>query len=199
MRGSKLQFTLQRYLSCAGAAIVCKVEMTGTIAITGFMGAGKTTVAAALAARLGRDVIDLDDALTHVHDRTPQEIIDIDGEEHFRELETKILATILTQNSNSVIALGGGTGTLARNRELLASSGAVTIWLDAPFELCWQRIKTGGESRPLARTREAAKSRFEERLQDYQTADMRIEVTANEGPDEIAERIAVLLKERGTY
>ena len=157
------------------------------------MGSGKTTVARALAKRLGRELFDLDDAIWQANHRSPQEIIEIDGEEAFRELETELLEKILTQNSNSVIALGGGTWTLARNRELLARFDALTIWLDARFELCWQRIEAGGKTRPLAPTREIAESRYAERIHHYQTANLRIEVSPDEGPEKIAERIATLI------
>ena len=47
------------------------------------------------------------------------------------------------------------------------------MWLDADFELCWRRIESGGESRPLARSRELAQKLYGERRPVYGLADAR--------------------------
>ena len=92
------------------------------IAITGFMAAGKTTVARALARRLGRAWADLDEAVTKREGRTPARLIEEDGEAAFRDAETRTLSDLLERGEASVIALGGGTFALARNRVLLAAA-----------------------------------------------------------------------------
>ena len=73
------------------------------------------------------------------------------SEDSFREVETRILREVLKNNPTGVIALGGGAWTFERNRNLMNKHGCVTVWLDAPFELCWERILISGGSRPLAR------------------------------------------------
>ncbi|HCX30929.1 MAG TPA: hypothetical protein DHU55_14355, partial [Blastocatellia bacterium] len=114
------------------------------LVIIGFMGSGKTTVARALARALNCRAIDLDRHITDSEQRTPKQIIDQDDEDRFREIETELLRTVLDGEIGSVIAAGGGAWTIAENRQLIAGHGAAAIWLDAPFELCWQRIEAGG-------------------------------------------------------
>ena len=57
------------------------------IVITGFMGSGKTTVAKALAQRLGYEFVDLDEAIQLAEGRPARQIIEADGESRFREIE----------------------------------------------------------------------------------------------------------------
>jgi shikimate kinase len=162
------------------------------IVITGFMGAGKTTVAGALARLLGCASLDLDDFVTAREGRTPQQLIDEDGEAAFREAETRALGEVLERGEVQVIATGGGTWTLERNRALVAARGCLTVWLDAPFELCWERITRGGAGvdRPFARDRERARELYERRLADYSLASLRVRVTPRLGAEEVAAEIA---------
>ena len=159
------------------------------IIIVGFMGSGKTTVACEVGRKLNCPVIDLDDYIASNEGRSPAEIIEQDSEKSFREIETQILSEVLSQNSPVVIAAGGGVWTIGENRRLIAKQGALTIWLDAPFELCWNRIKVNRKIRPLAPSEEAAKRLYHERWPLYELADMRTVVTENESAEEIAERI----------
>ncbi|MGI8897842.1 MAG: shikimate kinase, partial [Pyrinomonadaceae bacterium] len=110
------------------------------IVITGFMGAGKSTVARALARRLDTQMVDLDIEILKQEKRSARQIIEEDGEPSFREIETRVLREVLPTNVAGVIALGGGAWTLPRNRDLITSAGGISVWLDAPFNLCWQRI-----------------------------------------------------------
>ena len=139
------------------------------IIITGFMCAGKTTVARALAARLQRAWLDLDEFIAAREGRTVPTIINEDGEAHFREIETAALALALNTDAR-IISLGGGAWPIARNRALVAHHDCITVWLDAPFELCWQRIKSDQSVRPLARDPAAARARYDERRMYYQLA-----------------------------
>jgi shikimate kinase len=162
------------------------------IVITGFMGAGKTTVAGALARLLGCSSLDLDAAVTAREGRTPQRLIDEDGEAAFRDAETRALREALETARARVIATGGGTWTLERNRALVAAHGCLSVWLDAPFGLCWERITRGGPqpSRPFARDRAAAGLLYERRLADYALADLRVGVTPRHTAEEVAAEIA---------
>jgi shikimate kinase len=158
------------------------------IVMVGFMGSGKTSVARALSLELPAVFIDLDDWITRTYGREPRMLIEQDGENRFRELETKALVEVLDGDDRRVIAAGGGTWTFECNRQLIKAGGAFTIWLDAPFELCWRRIEAGGESRPLARSREEAARLFDARRPLYALADTRI-LVAGENPETIAARI----------
>jgi shikimate kinase len=160
-----------------------------TIVIMGFMGSGKTTVAYGLSRQLNCRAIDLDHMITQSESRGPREIIEQDGEEVFRRIETEILRQVLKEASARVVAVGGGAWTIAENRKMIAEHGAFTVWLDAPFELCWKRIETGREARPLARSRELAQALYTARRQFYALADARIPVSENESAEAIATKV----------
>jgi shikimate kinase len=162
--------------------------MNQRIVILGFMACGKTTVAKELARQLECNFIDLDSFITERHGRSPAEIIQRNGEEKFREIETLALRDVLQTNDARVIALGGGTWTIPANRTLIALHDCVSIWLDAPFELCWQRINASQTERPLAPDRDAALARYEGRHSDYSLA-KQITVGEASTPATLAEEI----------
>ena len=162
------------------------------ILLTGFMGAGKTTVARALARRLAGTCVSVDELVTRLEGRTPQALIDEEGEDYFREAETRALRRALAAESAPVIDTGGGAWTLARNRALVAAHGCVAVWLDAPFELCWQRItnEAGRTDRPLARDRARAERLYEQRRAAYRLAALRVPVTPESDAEKLAAEIA---------
>ena len=165
---------------------------TRRILLTGFMGAGKTTVARALARLLGDASVSLDDLITRLEGRDPQALIDEEGEAYFRDAETRALHRALEEETARVIDTGGGAWTLARNRALAASHDCLTVWLDAPFELCWQRITrdSAHTTRPLARDRVRAAQLYEQRRAAYQLAALRVGVTSERSAEELAAEIA---------
>lgn len=163
------------------------------IAITGFMAAGKTTVGRALAAKLHCEFVDLDELITAQQNKSINEMITRAGEDSFRQLETKTLAEMLPASDDFVIALGGGTWAMAENRRLLNEQNARVIWLDAPFELCWKRIPTGDNGRPLAPSREVAEKLYRARRPLYELAELKLTVSEAESADECANEIAALL------
>jgi shikimate kinase len=163
------------------------------IIILGFMACGKTTVARELARLLEVASIDLDSFVSDREGRSPAEIIAADGEPAFREIETRALNVVLTKSDAQVISLGGGTWTIPANRTLIALHDCVTVWLDAPFDLCWQRIIEGGETvRPLAPNHETARNRYEARRTDYALAENRIVVSALDDRETIANQVLPL-------
>ena len=104
------------------------------------MGCGKSQVARELARRLNVPMIDLDDRITANEGRTPAQLITEAGEPAFRAIETNTLRGLLQESEAGVIALGGGAWIESANRDLIDQFGCLTIWLDAPFALCWDRI-----------------------------------------------------------
>jgi shikimate kinase len=164
------------------------------VVIVGFMGSGKTTVAHELARQLSCRTIDLDELITEREKRRPKEIIEQDGEEGFREIETRMLREVLDEGVARVIAVGGGAWTIAENRKLMAERSALVAWLDVSFELCWERIEASGKTRPLARSREMAQKLYDERRPIYELANARIKIHENESAEETAGKIAVCSK-----
>jgi shikimate kinase len=168
------------------------------VVITGFMGAGKSTVARCLGGRLSCRVVDLDDLITERAGRTPRELIDEDGEPHFRRLETEALRAALAVGGPLVVATGGGAWADARNRALADAHASLTVWLDAPFELCWRRIRAAPDARPLARDEQQARRLFDERRATYSLARLRVEVRDDSTPETLSAAIAGALETDGS-
>jgi shikimate kinase len=165
------------------------------VVITGFMGAGKTTVGRALARLLGVGFVDLDDALASDEGRGPRELIDGEGEDYFRAAETRALRRVLEAGAARVIATGGGAWTLERNRALVEEHGCLSVWLDAPYELCRRRIEEQGATseRPFARDPARARELYEQRLGAYAQADLRVRVSPEMSVEELAAEVAAAL------
>src|SRR5690242_10821010 len=111
------------------------------------MGSGKSTVAKAVAAKLGVEVIDLDALIEQAEGKSVAAIFAERGEPAFRELEQSALHAALQRHADAVFALGGGTVTDQRlRRELLACGTVVT--LSAKVDELARRVGEG-KGRPL--------------------------------------------------
>ncbi len=144
------------------------------IVLTGFMGAGKSTVGALLAARLGWTFLDLDAHLETRAGASVPQLFERHGEAHFRRLESSALASVL-RHTDVVLALGGGAPETLTNRLLLEQTpGTLTVFLDAPFATLFDRCMlqalnpgTGSPARdadrPNLRDPKAAETRFNTR------------------------------------
>lgn len=162
------------------------------IVITGFMGCGKSKVARELARRRNAVMVDLDDWITARAGRNPAQLINEDGERAFREIETNALREVLQSGEAGVIALGGGAWIEEVNRDLIEQYSCTTIWLDTPFEICWERISASEEDRPLGRTREEAEARYQRRKPVYGLAKIHIQAGAGESVDDLVDRIYMI-------
>ncbi len=116
------------------------------LALTGYMGAGKTTVGREVAGRLGRAFVDADDAIEEAVGLGIPEIFSTKGELWFRRTEERVLRDMLGDDAG-VLALGGGAVESAKTRSLLARSARV-VYLEVPAEVAWGRVS--GSDRPLA-------------------------------------------------
>ena len=148
------------------------------IVITGFMGSGKTRIARELAQRMNLEMVDLDEKITATKGRSPAQLIVEEGEEAFRVIETDVLREVLEADTAQVISLGGGAWIQEVNRNLIEQSDCISVWLDVPFEVCWNRIQAAGEDRPLGRTKEQAQALYDQRKPIYQLANVRIQMDA---------------------
>ena len=169
------------------------MRLNRPIVITGFMGCGKSKVARELARQLNVLFVDLDEKITQTEGRSPAQLIVEDGERAFRAIESKTLREVLETKAAGVIALGGGAWIEETNRAILAQHRCTTLWLDAPFEVCWNRIETSAEDRPLGRTRTQALALYELRRPIYKLANIHIEVRGDETIDHLATRIRSVL------
>jgi shikimate kinase len=151
-------------LTLAAAPIVLPTTLRRVV-LTGFMGAGKTTVGRLLAQSLGWEFLDLD---AHLEARASATILERHGEPHFRRLESSALANALTRN-HTVLALGGGTPEQLTNRLLLEQTpGTVVVFLDAPFPVLYDRcmlqsFASPDHIRPVLASPEQAEARFHQR------------------------------------
>jgi 3-dehydroquinate synthase len=125
----------------------------GNIILTGFSYTGKTKVGQKVAWKLGWKFIDIDEEIVRSYGKPISEIFAKDGEERFRELETKALERV-SHGSKLVIATGGGAVMSAANRELMRESGIV-ISLEAKPDTIYRRLlkdasdPSNKEPRPL--------------------------------------------------
>ena len=116
------------------------------IVLVGPMGSGKTTIGRRLAHELNRDFFDTDHEIIDKTGVTIDHIFDIEGEEGFRERESKILEN-LCQMSNIILATGGGIVILPKNRKILKNSGLVVYLSSSVNQLLKRTAKS--KTRPL--------------------------------------------------
>ncbi len=122
------------------------VNAKNNIYLVGMPGAGKTTVGRQLARRMQRSFIDADheiEARTGV--RIPL-IFDIEGEQGFRDRESKVIAELAAE-SNLIVATGGGAVLRPQNRAALKQGGTV-VYLHAAPRLLYERTRLD-PNRPL--------------------------------------------------
>ena len=120
----------------------------GGVALAGFMGAGKSTVGARLAERLGWPWLDLDCRIEEGAGRSIPELFAVHGEAGFREIELATLsASVQRAQGPCVWSLGGGALLDARATELLAQAGVGVVVLGVSLEEA--RARTQGSGRPL--------------------------------------------------
>lgn len=152
------------------------------------MGVGKSTVARHLSYLLKCEKLDLDAMIESREKRSIADIINTDGEERFREIETENLRCIL-QSGSRIIALGGGAWTLETNRKIIRETDCTVIWLESSFEHCWQNIKHSKRERPIAKNKRTAQKLFQEREKYYCLADWHFIVKPELNSFELAKKI----------
>jgi shikimate kinase len=166
------------------------------IVLTGFMGAGKSTIGRELATQLGWAFLDLDHHLEQRAGATIPALFELHGEPKFRRLESAALVSTL-HLANTVIALGGGTPEIHTNRLLIEQApGTLTIFLDAPFPVLFDRcvlqaLTPGTTDRPVLKNPVLAEDRFRLRLPHYRRLARITQPTENQTP---AQTVAALLE-----
>lgn len=177
------------------------MSLSGTIrrvVLTGFMGAGKSTVGMLLAQRLGWDFLDTDVAIESRAGNTVAEIF-AQREAVFRALEADVVRDH-TRRENLVLALGGGAVETESTREFLTTlDHTCVLFLDAPLETLVARCvaQPSAAERPVLADREGLLRRFNARLPYYREAHLTI-TTAGLSPQAVVIRIVEALDKRRT-
>ena len=166
------------------------------IALIGLPGAGKSTVAPLLARGLGLTSVDLDQEIERLAGRSVSAILEEEGEERFRDLESLALAQVLDLDRPLVLACGGGILGRTKNRDLLKARVRV-VWLAVDPATAAARLGPSGRSgRPLLRgggLAERLQALLESRGPGYAGAAEAVVDTDGRAPEEVAGRIAASL------
>ena len=144
------------------------------IYLVGFMAAGKTTLARALARRLGWEAVDIDGVIEQRERQTVSEIFARHGEGYFRALERQALLDHVAQR-HLVVATGGGTFADPQNRAVINSDG-LSVWLDVPLDRLVDRVPADGR-RPLAADRASFEQLYYQRRVAYEQAHVRLDAS----------------------
>ena len=160
------------------------------------MGSGKTTVGRKQAGLLGREFIDIDGELIRRTGVTISHIFEVEGEEGFRDRESRLLGEIC-QDGQAVVSTGGGIVIRPENRALMRESGQV-VYLDIPLDALWLRLRNC-RNRPLLQV-EDPKARMEEIKLEREplyreAADFRVSVSSDSA-NRTARRIQACLAGR---
>jgi len=159
--------------------------------LTGYMGAGKTSIGERLAEVLEIPVIDTDHYIEEKAGKSIPEIFAKDGEAEFRRYEREYLRSLPTENV--IITTGGGIVIQAENREWMQENGIV-VYLHCDIEEIFNRV-TVDETRPLfdLTQKEAVAKRFQDRLPLYKEAHFTVDTT-KQTMEEVVNEIQNLLK-----
>jgi shikimate kinase len=166
------------------------------IVLTGPMGVGKTAVGEHVARELGRKFVDTDGMIERRSGCTIRELFSKMGEEHFRELEKKVVLDV-SKKDGLVIATGGGVVLCPENMRRLRMNGVI-IALDAPLDELLERLKkmTG---RPLfaamRKDRKALKRYIDVRSEDYSNSDFTID-TGRMTLQDVVKRVCAITMRR---
>lgn len=117
------------------------------IILVGYMGSGKTTLGKKLATRFGLKFIDTDKIIEQEENCAISEIFSKHGEDHFRELEKKLVLRLKEQD-NLLVSTGGGMPCFNDVMDELNEMG-ITIYLKRPVKELANRILNSKKKRPL--------------------------------------------------
>src|SRR5204863_9252896 len=152
-----------------GAHRMAAVAHHGIVFI-GFMAAGKTRAAQAVAERLDLGVIDTDELLQRELGEPIASFFEREGEQEFRRREERLVVSVLNAlaaqvgGPSAVVALGGGAVERVAVQRALAQH--MPVWCDVGEQVAWERAS--GSGRPLAVDRTEFSERFARRRPTYE-------------------------------
>ena len=140
-------------LATTPAALLTEATLPrpATLALLGVRGAGKSSVGAELARRLGVPHVEVDQRIEQAAGLRLAEIFELHGEAYYRRVERAVLDELLTRPTPMVLATGGSIVGDADNFALLRDR-AVTFWLKARPRDHWNRVVKQGDRRPMAKS-----------------------------------------------
>ncbi|MFH2137969.1 MAG: shikimate kinase [Candidatus Omnitrophota bacterium] len=162
------------------------------IALVGFMGTGKTTIARILAEKLGFECVDIDDLIEFTEGMKIVDIFGQKGEAYFRDVEKEVVRKAAAQ-AKKVIACGGGV-VLNENNIINLKQNGFIVCLSASPEVILERTKNYPH-RPLLNVEDKAgkiKEMLEFRQPYYATADYTVN-TSDLTKEEVVDRILELV------
>ncbi|HEY2316180.1 MAG TPA: shikimate kinase [Streptosporangiaceae bacterium] len=166
------------------------------IVLVGPPGAGKSTVGAALAARLGVGFTDTDAVVETVAGKPVSEIFITDGEPEFRRLEREAVAAALAADSAATRVVGLGGGAVMDEQTQARLGGQRVVYLETGFAELVKRVGLD-RARPLLigqNPRAQLKALLERRLPVYSRLAWMTVSTDGRDPDEIAAEIAAVIE-----
>lgn len=171
-------------------------DLHKTVVLVGMMGAGKTAVGRALAARLGVPFLDSDAEIESAANMTIPEIFERDGEPFFRGKESQVIGRLLDEEKG-ILSTGGGAFLSEKNRQMITERGA-SVWLRADLNVLWNRVRHK-DTRPLLRTADpyaTLKALYEARVPVYAEADLTVESDGETSIDNMVDRVVQALTTR---
>lgn len=170
-------------------------ERRGRIALVGMRGAGKSTLGALLAERMGAPFIELDRWIEQENGMKLSAIFDLYGPAGFHRMERDALERVMESQERFVLATGGSIvnepETFARLR-----STCFTVWLKAKPEEHMQRVIAQGDKRPMAGSQWAMadlRKLLTGREAMYEQADAKVN-TSGKTVKQVATELAVAVK-----
>jgi XRE family aerobic/anaerobic benzoate catabolism transcriptional regulator len=155
------------------------VARAGILALVGPRGAGKSSIGASVAGRLGVPFVELDELVVREAQMTLSTIFEIHGERYYRLIEREVLRRLLASGKPMVIATGGSIVTDPETWGLLRSR-ARTIWLKAEPREHWSRVVAQGDVRPMRdrpRAMNELRALLTSRAPLYEMADVVVETS----------------------
>lgn len=152
------------------------------------MGSGKSTVGRILAGQLGYGFIDTDVVIEQLTGQSITQLFAEQGEEAFRQIESKVLAEVCA-HTYKAIATGGGIVTRRGNWSYLHHG--LIVWLDVPVEQIYTRL-AADNTRPLLQgvdLKATLRSLYQQRQRLYAQADLHITPSPEETPEQIATQV----------
>ena len=180
----------------AEIAIMSAYKLHKTAVMVGMMGAGKSAVGKALAAKLDVPFRDSDAEIETAANMTIAEIFARDGEPFFRQKEAQVLNRLLGETPG-ILSTGGGAYLSEDNRRMITRRG-VAVWLNADLDLLWTRVRHK-DTRPLLRTADPRKTLsdiYETRVPIYALADLQVRADARYSIDDMVDQVIKTLLTR---